>query len=362
MSRSAALRVGKIPYTNLFPLFRALEPRLPPEGVRLVPGHPADLNRMLREGALDLSPSSSIEYALHPERYRLCPDLSVSSREKVMSVVLLSDAPPSSLPDDPVAVTGRSDTSTVLLEILMRESLGKRNRLVRTSLPPEEALLRHPAYLAIGDEAIRASLSGTVRHVTDLGAWWHRETGLPFVFALWIVSREAAGDKHAEVRTFVRTLLRAKEDALAEIRRCPDDVRPPGPEWIPPAFLREYWKNLSYDLELELEGLSLFFRLAKRIGRIPEVPPLDFLDLSPPTAMVQSGRDDGRETMRIHKDMKIEDVLRTFPQTIPVFQRFGIDCAGCQLSQYENVEHGAKVHRIDLDALLAGLNDSVEAG
>ncbi len=61
----------------------------------------------------------------------------------------------------------------------------------------------------------------------------------------------------------------------------------------------------------------------------------------------------------IHKDMKIEDVLRKFPQTIPVFERFGIDCAGCQLSEFENLEHGAKVHGIDLEALLANLNESL---
>ena len=63
----------------------------------------------------------------------------------------------------------------------------------------------------------------------------------------------------------------------------------------------------------------------------------------------------------IHKDMKIEEVLRRYPQTIPVFERFGIDCAQCQLSEYENLDHGAKVHGIDLQALLAGLNESVSA-
>jgi hybrid cluster-associated redox disulfide protein len=61
----------------------------------------------------------------------------------------------------------------------------------------------------------------------------------------------------------------------------------------------------------------------------------------------------------IHKDMSIEEVLRRFPQTIPVFRRFGIDCDQCQLSEYENLEHGAKVHGIDLKAFLAELNDSV---
>jgi hybrid cluster-associated redox disulfide protein len=61
----------------------------------------------------------------------------------------------------------------------------------------------------------------------------------------------------------------------------------------------------------------------------------------------------------ILKEMKIEDVLRKFPQTIPVFRRFGIDCDQCQLSEYENLEHGAKVHGIDVEKLLKGLNESL---
>jgi hybrid cluster-associated redox disulfide protein len=64
----------------------------------------------------------------------------------------------------------------------------------------------------------------------------------------------------------------------------------------------------------------------------------------------------------IHKDMKIEDVLRKYPQTIPVFERFGIDCAECQLSEYEDLEHGARVHGIDLEKLLDGLNESLKQG
>lgn len=62
----------------------------------------------------------------------------------------------------------------------------------------------------------------------------------------------------------------------------------------------------------------------------------------------------------IRKEMKIEDVLRQFPQTIPVFENFGIPCAGCQLSGYEDLEHGAKVHGIDLESLLSRLNESLK--
>ncbi len=278
MREEPVLRVGKIPYANVYPIYHALETSLPAENVRLVQGHPAELNRKLRAGRLDISPSSSIEYGKHPERYLLCPDIAIAARAKVMSVLLLSDVPVKTLSDDPIAITTASDTSVVLLEILLREFSGKRNRLVRTDLPPGEALRRHPAYLAIGDQAIRASLSGAARTVTDLGAWWRRETGTPFVFALWIVSRHAARDRGETLRRFARTLLSAKRAARREMDRRGDGFLA-GPGWIPRSFLTEYWKNLSYDLAAEREGLRLFFRLAAKIGRIPAAPPLRFLDL-----------------------------------------------------------------------------------
>jgi hybrid cluster-associated redox disulfide protein len=62
----------------------------------------------------------------------------------------------------------------------------------------------------------------------------------------------------------------------------------------------------------------------------------------------------------IGKDMKIDEVLRHFPRTIPVFMRFGIDCARCQLSEYETLEQGARAHGIDLQTLLSALNEAAE--
>jgi chorismate dehydratase len=276
-ARATNLRVGRIPYANLLPIFHALTSHFALDGVRFVEGSPAELNRKLRTGRLDVSPSSSIEYAKHPDLYLLCPGISVAARSKVMSVMLLSRVPPAKLPDGPVSVTKASDTSVVLLEILLREFLGKRNRLVRTLLPPEEALRRYAAHLAIGDDAIRASLRGNARHVTDLGEWWRRETGTPFVFALWIVSRGALLKRAEILRRFARTLLAAKRIARESLL-LPDHLRI-GPEWIPREFRTAYWKNLSYDLDREREGLLAFYRLARKIGRIPSVPPLRFLDL-----------------------------------------------------------------------------------
>lgn len=279
------LRVGRIPYANLVPIFHGLGNVGVPDGISFVDGHPFELNRMLRGGELDLSPSSSIEYAAHPDRYLLCPGISVSSKSRVMSVLLLSNGPLRDLPPEPIAVTGNSDTSILLLEILLRESLGRENLLVRTELPAREALRRHPAHLVIGDEAIRAAVDGVAPHVTDLGEWWRRETGKPFVFALWIATRSAWEERRDPLSRFSAALLEAKRSAQDSIRR--GEYPWGGPDWIPPAFLDAYWHCLSYDLGEEAEGLSLFYGLAAKIGRIAAVPPLRFLEIRPGIPVVK---------------------------------------------------------------------------
>jgi len=284
-SHPAPLRVGRIPYANLLPIFHGLATGDVPGGVSFVDGHPSELNRKLRNGDLDLAPSSSIEYAVHPDRYLLCPDISISSWRCVMSVLLLSNGPLRRLPTDPISVTGSSDTSITLLEILLRESLGRTNLLVRTELPAREALRSYPAHLAIGDEAIRAAVDGVAPHVTDLGEWWRRETGKPFVFALWIASRSAWEDRRDPLSRFSAALLDAKRAAQASIRRGESPWG--GPDWIPSSFRDAYWRCLSYDLGAEAEGLSLFYDLAAKIGRIPAAPPLRFLEIARHAAVVK---------------------------------------------------------------------------
>jgi len=156
---------------------------------------------------------------------------------------------------------------------------------VRTELPAREALRSYPAHLAIGDEAIRAAVDGVAPHVTDLGEWWRRETGKPFVFALWIASRSAWEDRREPLSRFSAALLDAKRAAQASIRRGESPWG--GPDWIPSSFRDAYWRCLSYDLGAEAEGLSLFYDLAAKIGRIPAAPPLRFLEIARHAAVVK---------------------------------------------------------------------------
>lgn len=61
----------------------------------------------------------------------------------------------------------------------------------------------------------------------------------------------------------------------------------------------------------------------------------------------------------ITRDMKIADIISRHPQTIEVFRRFGLECLECQIADFEEVEHGAGVHQVDLEELLAALNAAI---
>jgi len=63
----------------------------------------------------------------------------------------------------------------------------------------------------------------------------------------------------------------------------------------------------------------------------------------------------------ITRDMTIEEVIRTHPETIPVFRKFGLDCMDCQIASVEALEHGAGVHKVNIEELLADLNRAVKS-
>lgn len=62
---------------------------------------------------------------------------------------------------------------------------------------------------------------------------------------------------------------------------------------------------------------------------------------------------------KITNDMSIIDIAQKYPETLEVFQKFGLGCIGCAAARYENVEAGARVHGIDPDVLLSALNEAI---
>lgn len=271
------LSVGRISYLNAVPYFY----RLVESGFagRIVAGVPSELNHRLASGELDLSPSSSFEYARQWRDYRLLPGHSISSFGQVHSVLLFSRLPLELVAGEEIALTGESATSVNLLQVLLREFCGAARVSCRVpSAPVEEAIAAGGSALLIGDRALRAACHPPVGcGVYDLGELWQRFTGLPFVFGLWIVREDSYLARRAEILAFRRQLDQALELAFADLAGMAAAVPPGGP--LGPAELVKYWRAVSYQLTpRHLAGLQKFFALCVKHGLLAEEPELRFTD------------------------------------------------------------------------------------
>lgn len=61
----------------------------------------------------------------------------------------------------------------------------------------------------------------------------------------------------------------------------------------------------------------------------------------------------------IAKEMTIGEIIRRYPQTLHIFERYGLTCYECQIAEYEALEHGAGVHKVDVEKLLEELNQVI---
>ena len=61
--------------------------------------------------------------------------------------------------------------------------------------------------------------------------------------------------------------------------------------------------------------------------------------------------------INITKDTIIGEILDIAPQTAPIFLSIGMHCLGCPSSRGETVEEACAVHGVDVDKLLAVVNE-----
>lgn len=268
------LRIGQIEYANCTPLYHLLKEQFDCEDYEFISGVPAALNVMLAAGKIDVCPSSSFEYAIHSERYKILPQLSISCNGAVASVLLFSRIPIEELHGQVIQLSAESATSVNLLKILMAKRYNCHCRYTVNSQNITDALETSTALLLIGDAALRASMNETGLYVYDLGQVWRDWIGLPFVFALWLCRREVADNP--QLIELSHRLIRSKELAPLHHDRIIQYAREA--KWMPVERLLEYWrKNISYELEEpDISGLTTYFEMCHDLGLIQAVPALNF--------------------------------------------------------------------------------------
>jgi len=247
------LRIGCVRYLNARPLIRGWTGRVDFD-------HPSVLCHKLARGDLDVALVSSLEYLRQPI-YRIIDGISIAARGPVYSVVVAHEGPL-----EAISVIERdtaSQTSLVLLELLLR----KRKiapQIVRAGAHPGD---ESRAKLLIGDQAIQfRSKQGAKFEYWDLAEAWHEMTGLPFVFALWLIRPEV--NNPLEIANRLREIRNENLHNIDALIAVQTDVSA--------AFCRKYYReHLCFDFGgKEKAGLHEFHRLclANAIPVASELP------------------------------------------------------------------------------------------
>ncbi len=250
MAILASLRLGCVKYRNARPLIHGWEGPVQFD-------HPTALCRQLAAGELDVALVSSFELLRNPI-YTVVDGLAIASDGPVYSVILAHLAPLNILRE--VVVDPASETSVNLLRCLLGER-GLSPRFVSEGDVTVEC-----GRLLIGDQAIRFREESDGRHrYFDLGEGWKEETGLPFVYALWLIRPEF--EQKAQVAAALRSLGRKNLEDLEPVIAAQPEADP--------AFCEFYYREcLRFDFgEPEKTGLQKFGDLCAIQNLLPEVPP-----------------------------------------------------------------------------------------
>jgi chorismate dehydratase len=252
-----SLRVGCVKYLNARPLISGW-----PGNVEF--DHPSDLCQQLAKGQLDVALVSSFEFLRNPI-YRIVDDVSISSDGPVYSVVVAYRGAFSDIEE--IELDPASETAVNLLRCLLAE-LGLTPRL-SGGTSGNAGLPR--ARLIIGDQAIsfRQNHAGEFQF-WDLGEQWKKLTGLPFVYALWLIRPEVPDGK-----SIAQRLRSLRDENLAHIQVIVSDAVADAADKkqeIRHEFLDRYYnEHLRFGFGTrEKQGLQTFADLCSKHGVLPK--------------------------------------------------------------------------------------------
>lgn len=268
MPKNSRLKIGKISYLNIYPVFYFLEKLIEGQPYEFISGVPSCLNQLVRSGSIDVSPSSSVEYLRNPNQYNLIECHSISSEGPIGSIVLFSKVPIRSLHGKRVLTSTQSETSVLLLDVLLKKFYHVACSLTPSSKSLERGLDNSShAYLLIGDDALYEARKNPDLYLYDLGQIWHEITGLPFVYALWICNKEGCVGKADALKTFQEKLDTAKNNVKKNLFEISDRIgKHPV---LTQNELVSYWQGISYDLtKMHKKGLELFRKYAEELGHL----------------------------------------------------------------------------------------------
>ena len=255
------MKIGWIDYLNTLPFNFELTGQKPDFEYALIKGVPSEINNLLSQGKIDIGFISSAHYIENAENFLIFPELSISSLNKVLSVIILSDISINKIKK--IYLTSASKTSRYLTRIIFEIFLNKQISYFEMT---ETNIKKMETVLLIGDTAIENL--NKKKYQYDLSKIWYEKTKKPFVFALWCVRKEFYYENKDLVINLHKILKKSKNKFFEKLEI-----------FIKPStFEEEYLKNLDYCLSKEhIDSLKLFANYLKKLSIISKIPEFNFI-------------------------------------------------------------------------------------
>jgi chorismate dehydratase len=252
-----SIRAGAVSYLNSKPLIENWTSFAPQAALTL--DLPSRLADGLGRGSFDVALIPSVEYFGNP-CYSILSDACIACHGPVWSVKLVFRTLPQKVRS--LALDEGSRTSAALAKVLLSERLGLAPTLKPFPIDASIESIGADAIVVIGDRAMHLDESPWVE-VWDLGQEWIADTGLPFVFAMWVARPHFNELDFAEALSSIRDLGVASASDIAH--------REAAKYGLSPAVVLKYFEqHLHFRLgEQERRGLAEFRRRAARIGLVP---------------------------------------------------------------------------------------------
>jgi predicted solute-binding protein len=240
-SALSGLRIGPVPYLNARPLVWGLEPALLKTDV------PAALSRKFFASELDVALLPVFE-VLRGGGSTIVDNVGIACDGEVYSVMVASRT--SFVESKQIHLDPASRSSTALLRVLLAEFYPGGPAIVEQGDAPADG-----ARLLIGDAAIAfRKRHGSTWSYHDLGSLWKAHTGMPFVFAVWAVSKRANSSVCDALRNVKAEGLAARKEIAS---------READPEFA----YRYLTRFIRYDVgAAEKSSIRHFENLAQRRG------------------------------------------------------------------------------------------------
>ena len=251
MGHIMSIRVGHVPYLNCEPFYFDMERR----GIELEDRLPMTMMSALEQGEIQGGLVPLVQCFHMDDRFQYLSGFCLSSITRATSVNLYSKVPIEELGGVDVAVFGEAVTSFSLLQVLLN---------LKHQVQPQSYVTLddpHDAFLLMGNHGLRYRRG--VRgfpHRYDLGEEWYQWTGLPFVFARWVVRQDMERADTVVLEDALYTGLQDWADGLFRVSETRPNLL------MRPQDILEYTQGLRYYLGVpEQRSIDLFQEYLKQL-------------------------------------------------------------------------------------------------